>query len=871
VAPERFGNYLVHERLGAGGMATVHRAILTGPGGFERPVALKRLLPHLATDDSFVRAFVREARIAAQLRHTNVAQTFDLGLVGDSYYIAMELIEGFDLRQVLKQAAAAAGPMPAPLVCNLLLQVCDALDYAHGLTDEHGQLLGIVHRDVSPANIIVNTDGLAKLIDFGIARATSSSLMTMSGQLKGKFAYIAPETIQGVFDARADLFSLGVVAHELLTAKPLLTGTDEIDTLRRVREHVILPPSAVTPGIPDEVDSIVMTALTRDPAERWQSAAAMRGALSVVSSRANLRASAADVARWIQWAFDAHEVRPSARRRAVSTPPAARSGRIIPPPPDTDSGDVSMEVVAGEATPVPARPVAAVAAAMRGSAQQPGRSPGGSPGLSIDATIEEDATIDTDAGPTLDAAAVSRDRDRERTTDVRPIEDPRAAALGAAPASSATLEMLVSDARSGRMRPSSTGPRPAAAPMRPSDLAASLDDPMESAVTLELDPKQGYKPRAAPTASPAARRRDLDAATTGHHRPFERRPEPSTLVDVVEHNILAEVSTGTEAPTVMLQPEPRTVPAPLPAPPRNDRATGPNTTARGAAVPPPQAPTLIVSPSIGPAPVHAPGRAPSASPAPVGYRAPHPSSAPPYAPRGSAPPYQPSGSAPPYAPSGSAPSGSAQYPSSGSAPSGSAQYPSSGSAPSGSAQYPSSGPVPYPSSGAAQYPSSGAVPYPSTGSAQYPSSGAVPYPSSGSAQYPSSGAVPYPSSGSAHQPSSGAAQYPSSGSAPYPSSAAASPVASGTPHRVDAPAPPPPTAAPAFFSLGPEYKAAADSYAASIMTPAPGELLAPSPEQLARAQAPAADAAPAPRRSAIPLIVLCALLAAGVAVAGYFT
>jgi len=569
VAPERFGNYLVHERLGAGGMATVHRATLTGHAGFEKVVALKRLLPHLAHDESFVRAFVREARIAAQLRHANVAQTYDLGLVGESYYIAMELIEGHDLRQVLKQAAGASGPMPPALVLNLLSQVCEALDYAHGLTDESGQPLGIVHRDVSPANIIVSEDGTAKLIDFGIARATSSSLMTMSGQLKGKFAYIAPETMAGNFDGRADLFSLGIVAHELLTAQPLLTGTDEIDTLRRVREHVIPPPSSVVPGIPDEVDSIVMTALARDPAERWQSAAAMRGALGVVSSRPALRATSADVGRWIQWAFEAFEVRPSARRPAVTNPGDRRRAH------DTET-DAS------------------------------GLSAGGEPDSAEISMVVERAETTTDSGVSaLDSGRPER--------AARHQEDPGAELLGAAPASSETLEMLVGatgddlpalitsfdDRPSGAMR----GGR------RPDNIGATIDlrpvsqDDLDARTTGQIAVFTGR-------ADPAS-----ELATTGQHRAFERGREPVTLVEVADANILAEIAVvpGSK-PTLMLGP-PEDRPAPLPGTPaRGGRATGPSVTARSSAVPipSPTAPPPLSSQPPFPSPLGShppPGRA----------------------------------------------------------------------------------------------------------------------------------------------------------------------------------------------------------------------------------------------------------------------
>ncbi|MBV8758965.1 MAG: protein kinase [Deltaproteobacteria bacterium] len=301
--PEEFGPYLVYEQLGLGGMASVHRAETRGIAGFSRPVALKRMLPHVAGNEELVRSFVREARLASHLRHANVAQTLDLGKVGDTYFIAMELVPGKNLREVLSQCLRVCGPMPLPIAINIISQIADALDYAHNLADETGTPLGIIHRDVSPSNVIVSEGGVAKLIDFGIAKASAASMQTMSRTIKGKFGYMAPEYIEGRIDARADLFALGVIAHEMLANKPLFQGTDEMDTLYRVRTMTILPPSEWRAQIPAEIDSIVMTALERDPSVRWQGAHAMRTALTTEAQRLGLVAHGAQVDEWMTWAF----------------------------------------------------------------------------------------------------------------------------------------------------------------------------------------------------------------------------------------------------------------------------------------------------------------------------------------------------------------------------------------------------------------------------------------------------------------------------------------------------------------------------------------------------------------------------------------
>ncbi len=303
---EAFGPYVVYEQIGLGGMATVHRAETQGVAGFSKQVALKRMLPNVAADPSLVKSFIREAHLASHLRHANVAQTYDLGKVGETYFIAMELVPGRNLREILKHCAMVAGHMPLSIVMNIVGQIADALDYAHNLCDESGQPLGIIHRDVSPANVIVSEGGIVKLIDFGIAKAShASGMATMSGTIKGKFSYMAPENLLGHADARSDLFALGVIAHELLSNRPLLQGTDDMDTLYRVRDMPILPPSQINSHVPPEIDAIIMTALERDPDRRWQRASAMRQALTLETQRLGLAVQNAQVYEWVEHAFTA--------------------------------------------------------------------------------------------------------------------------------------------------------------------------------------------------------------------------------------------------------------------------------------------------------------------------------------------------------------------------------------------------------------------------------------------------------------------------------------------------------------------------------------------------------------------------------------
>jgi len=334
-AEEQFGPYLVYERLGIGGMATVHRALEQGSEGFERTVALKRLLPHLAEDASFIKSFVREAKLASILNHVNIVQIYELGRVGTEYFISMEYIDGRDLRRVLRHARKVTGPPPINITVGLMLQLCDALDYAHNKVDEEGHPLGLVHRDISPSNLIITNAGHLKIIDFGIAKAQSTHLRTHTGRVKGKLAYMAPEAVSGSrdLDARSDIWATGVIIHELLTARPLFASKNEYQTLIKVQRGDIMPPSTFNQACPPDLDALVFRALERDPDQRFPSAAELREELLDLKKKHSLSTGYRDIAKWLEWAF-ALEV------------PTGFSGH-------TDSVVISIETGHRARTPVP--------------------------------------------------------------------------------------------------------------------------------------------------------------------------------------------------------------------------------------------------------------------------------------------------------------------------------------------------------------------------------------------------------------------------------------------------------------------------------------------------------------------------------------
>jgi serine/threonine protein kinase len=329
---EQFGPYQVYERLGLGGMATVYRAKKRGPAGFERSVALKRMLSHLAEDPAFVESFIREAKLASLLQHPNVAQVYDFGRISGVYYIAMELVAGFDIRKLLRYANRANEAIPMPVILSILGELCDALDYAHTFVDEAGQPLHIVHRDVSPSNLIVAHTGHLKVIDFGIAKASSRQLHTESGQVKGKLGYMSPEVALGLpVGPVADMFSVGVVAWELVTASPLFSARTDYETMRKIREEPIAPPSRLNPACPSKLDQVILAALEREPEQRLASARLFRNVLDQIAAEASTQVSARSVAEWMLKFVQPED---SWARAATSQPRhKTPSGRALPLPP----------------------------------------------------------------------------------------------------------------------------------------------------------------------------------------------------------------------------------------------------------------------------------------------------------------------------------------------------------------------------------------------------------------------------------------------------------------------------------------------------------------------------------------------------------
>ncbi|MEO8584873.1 MAG: protein kinase, partial [Acidobacteriota bacterium] len=272
-SPGAFGRYQLLEKIGTGGMAEVFKARMSGEQGFEKIVAIKRIVPNMATNADFVTMFVDEAKLAAQLNHNNITHIYDLGKVDAWHYIAMEYVEGKDLRTLLKLAKERGVPLPAELALFIAAKIANALDYAHRRPAPDGSELNLVHRDVSPQNILISDEGDIKLCDFGIAKAASKVSTTISGALKGKLQYMSPEQAWGKrLDRRSDIFSLGSVLFEMLTGAPLFEGETDMSVLESVREGEVAMPSSRGAEVPKRVDQIVLKALAKNPQERYQNA-----------------------------------------------------------------------------------------------------------------------------------------------------------------------------------------------------------------------------------------------------------------------------------------------------------------------------------------------------------------------------------------------------------------------------------------------------------------------------------------------------------------------------------------------------------------------------------------------------------------------
>ncbi|MBU8896192.1 serine/threonine protein kinase [Corallococcus sp. M34] len=359
---ETFGRYELLRKLATGGMGAVYLARQKGPVGFQKLLVVKRLLPHLSEDDEFLDMFLDEARIAALLNHPNIAQIYELGDVDGQYYIAMEYVQGEALGTLMTRASHRQGGMPLGLKCRVIAEAAAGLDAAHNARSPSGRKLALIHRDVSPQNVLVGFNGGVKLIDFGVAKASGKLSQTVVGTIKGKHAYMSPEQARGEpLDCRSDVFGLGTVFYELLTGMRLFKRADEMSTLKAVVSAKIQPPSELLPDIPKSLDAIVFKALARKRDERYATAGALQLALEEFLLQEKLPATTPHLAAFMRelYATELEEDRFATEPTVIHYEPRlaakAHAAAAAPPPAKPAAAPGTKSAPKARALPKPAK------------------------------------------------------------------------------------------------------------------------------------------------------------------------------------------------------------------------------------------------------------------------------------------------------------------------------------------------------------------------------------------------------------------------------------------------------------------------------------------------------------------------------------
>jgi serine/threonine protein kinase len=332
--PRVLGRYALYDPIASGGMATVHLGRLLGHVGFERTVAIKRLHPQFAQDPEFVSMFLDEARVVARIRHPNVVPTLDVVAVEGELFIVMEYVQGESLSRLIKTSSSQGSRIPPAYVATIMGGVLHGLHAAHEAKNERGEPLDVVHRDISPQNILVGTDGVARVLDFGVAKAAGRIQTTREGQLKGKLAYMAPEQISGIVGRGTDVYAASVVLWEALTGRRLFSGDNDAHVMKLVLENRIAAPSEHVPDLPPALDALVLRGLSREPADRFATAKEMALALE----EALPPVAPSKIGAWVETTASKTLVDRSERIASIESnsslhaPPAAKSGPGLLPP-----------------------------------------------------------------------------------------------------------------------------------------------------------------------------------------------------------------------------------------------------------------------------------------------------------------------------------------------------------------------------------------------------------------------------------------------------------------------------------------------------------------------------------------------------------
>jgi serine/threonine protein kinase len=334
----RATRYHVVSKIARGGMAEIFLALQRGEQGFQKPVVLKRILPALAEDQKFVRMFVDEAHIASTLNHSNLVQVLDLGKSGDQYFLVLEFVDGWSLEQIRRRALQAKLKLPIPLALTIVGALCRGLAYVH-TRERNGRPLGIVHRDVTPQNVLISQQGEVKLADFGIAKAVGKSEKSATGIIKGKFAYMSPEQSEArPLDGRSDLFSVGTVLYLLVTGRKPFDGATDADVIMQVRRARPEKPSTLVRDLNPDVERLINRALRGDPGKRWQSAEQMADKIDAILVKLGQPSGPAPLKRWLETLTARDGIKPPVPDAAAVSDPSVAV--------DLGSQDLELEEVA---------------------------------------------------------------------------------------------------------------------------------------------------------------------------------------------------------------------------------------------------------------------------------------------------------------------------------------------------------------------------------------------------------------------------------------------------------------------------------------------------------------------------------------------
>ncbi|MCP3144373.1 serine/threonine protein kinase [Pyxidicoccus xibeiensis] len=459
---ETFGRYELLRRIAVGGMGAVYLARQKGPVGFQKLLVLKRLLPHLSEDSEFIEMFLDEGRIAAHLNHPNIAQIYDLGDVDGQYFIAMEYVHGEAVGPLGQRAQQRKVTIPLGLKCRIIADAAAGLDAAHNARSPSGRKLALIHRDVSPQNVLVGFNGGVKLIDFGVAKASGKLSQTMVGTIKGKHAYMSPEQARGEpLDHRSDVFGLGTVFYELLTQTRLFKRDTEFATLKAVVGAKIPPPSEVVPDIPKALDAIVFKALARKRDERFSSAGEVQLALEEFLMQQKLHSTPAHLAAFMRdlYAEELEEERFAAEPTVIHYDPrlAAKLAAAAPP-----------------AESKPARPSggsSAAAAPVKGGGSTPSAAPVKGGGSSASAAPVKGGSSSASASPVKGGSSASASpvgaahgKGGGSSASAAPVSSAQGKGQGAGPGKAPTLAAPA--AKPASAKPARTAPADAPAPRR---------------------------------------------------------------------------------------------------------------------------------------------------------------------------------------------------------------------------------------------------------------------------------------------------------------------------------------------------------------------------------------------------------------------